>query len=116
RTFENVLPPLPAGAYKLYAEVTHENGLSQTLTADLPLSAPFGRRTPELMAAANMLNEVICQSFIVPLTNALQPSALDADDSWHINPAVQPASVAAGSPLMGGGRMVFQQAGELVEN
>jgi hypothetical protein len=31
--FESTLPPLPAGKYSVYADVTHENGLSQTLTA-----------------------------------------------------------------------------------
>ena len=31
--FEAVLPPLPAGEYRLYADVTHETGFSQTLTA-----------------------------------------------------------------------------------
>ena len=33
RLFEVALPPVPAGDYRLYADVTHENGLSQTLTA-----------------------------------------------------------------------------------
>jgi hypothetical protein len=32
REFEAVLPPLPAGDYRLYADVTHETGFSQTLT------------------------------------------------------------------------------------
>ena len=31
--FEAVLPPLPAGDYRIYADVTHETGFSQTLTA-----------------------------------------------------------------------------------
>ena len=31
--FDAVLPPLPAGDYRLYADVTHETGFSQTLTA-----------------------------------------------------------------------------------
>jgi len=31
--FESVLPPLPAGRYSVYADVTHESGFSQTLTA-----------------------------------------------------------------------------------
>ena len=36
--FVSVLPPLPAGRYRCYADVTHETGLSRTLTAvvDLP--------------------------------------------------------------------------------
>ena len=31
--FEATLPPLPAGDYRVYADVTHESGYSQTLTA-----------------------------------------------------------------------------------
>src|SRR5258706_6772261 len=37
RSFENVLPPLPAGAYDLYAEITEENGINQTLIAKIAL-------------------------------------------------------------------------------
>jgi hypothetical protein len=32
-TFEAALPPVPPGSYRLYADVTHENGLAQTLTS-----------------------------------------------------------------------------------
>src|SRR4051812_43650055 len=36
--YESTLPDLPAGKYRLYADVTHESGFTQTLTAtvDLP--------------------------------------------------------------------------------
>ncbi len=84
RTFENVLPPLPAGGYQLYAEITQENGLSQTLVANVSLAVPVGR-VPQLMRGSNMLNEVFCQSFTTPIGNAAQPFALDTDDSWHVN-------------------------------
>lgn len=117
RTFEGVLPPLPAGTYRLYAEVTHENGLSETLTATVALPAPAGAAPPP-MAVWDMANEVWCQSPIVPAGNAAQPFALDADDSWHRSPA--PAAIAATrtqiSPLMGGAKMIFENAGDLVEN
>ena len=113
RTFENVLPPLPAGDYQLYAEVTQENGLSQTLTARIALPAPAGPALPP-MADWKMVNEVWCKSPSVPLTNGSQPFALDADDSWHLGPPPAPAGTAAlVSPLMGGGRMVFHNAGGL---
>ena len=57
--FEAVLPPLPAGEYRLYADVTHETGFSQTLTALA--------RVPE-----------------APSTSASDGtiSPADADDSW----------------------------------
>jgi hypothetical protein len=36
-TFETPLPPLPAGSYRLYADVTHENGFAETLTTTVEL-------------------------------------------------------------------------------
>ncbi len=114
RTFENVLPRLAAGAYRLYAEITHENGLNQTLIATVALPDPAGR-PPQFMGGSNMLNEVLCGSIVAPPGNAAQPFALDSDDSWHASSAPplprQPASL-----LMGGGRMVFKNAADLIEN
>src|SRR5258706_4739704 len=103
RTLENVLPPLPPGAYQLYAEITHENGLSQTLISKVLLPAPSGR-APQLLPSSNMLNEVFCQSVFAPMTNASQPFALDADDSWHTGaaPPSRSDSPTQTSPLMGG--------------
>ena len=117
RTFENVLPSLPAGAYQLYAEITQENGLSQTLISSVDLGVPMGR-APQL-PASNMLNEVFCQSAVAPLGNASQPFALDADDSWHVSsaPAVRTTDpLKQVSPLMGGCKMVFENSADLVEN
>ncbi len=114
RTFENVLPPLPAGNYRLYAEITYENGLNQTLTANLSVPAPLGQ-PPQRTGASNMLNEVFCLSIIAPIGNASQPFALDVDDSWHTSPAPLDTR-ARTSPLMGGGQMIFQNAGDLIEN
>ena len=116
QTFENVLPPLPAGDYRLYAEVTHENGLNETLTARLTLPEPSGR-APQMILTSNML-DVICQSPLLLATNSAQPFALDADDSWHTSMGAVPASVTRTntSRLMGGLNMVFQNAGDLMEN
>lgn len=59
--FEVSLPPLPAGSYDIYADVTLESGFSQTLTADILLPPiPRGPATPPL---------------------GLEP---DADDSFHV--------------------------------
>jgi Na+-transporting methylmalonyl-CoA/oxaloacetate decarboxylase gamma subunit len=38
--FAATLPPLPAGPYRLYADVTHEDGFSETLTANVDLPSP----------------------------------------------------------------------------
>jgi hypothetical protein len=38
------LPYLPNGQYKLYADITHESGLTQTLTNELVISSPNADR------------------------------------------------------------------------
>jgi hypothetical protein len=40
QNFETTLPPLPAGDYKVYADITHSSGLTQTLVADVQLPGP----------------------------------------------------------------------------
>jgi hypothetical protein len=35
--FTHYLPPMPAGTYKLYADVVHKNGFPETITGDLTL-------------------------------------------------------------------------------
>lgn len=35
RRFEATLPPLRAGRYKVYADITHENGFTQTLVSEI---------------------------------------------------------------------------------
>ncbi len=112
-TFENVLPALPAGSYQLYAEITYENGLSQTLVSRV--AVPEALATSPPMAAWKMANEVWCQTPAIPLGNAAQPVALDADDSWHsAEPAPSPAARALVCPLADGSHMVFLNAGDLV--
>jgi hypothetical protein len=61
RSFESVLPGLPAGSYRLYADITYETGFADTLTT-----------TVEIPDAA------------VDLTSAAEPS--DPDDSWRVAP------------------------------
>jgi hypothetical protein len=109
RTFEGVLPPLPPGGYALYAEVTHENGTSETLTCRIALPAPLGQ-VPQ--AAWTMANEVWCQSPPAPVGDAAAPGALDADDSWHVSAA----STARSAALMGGGRIVLLTPGDFTAN
>ena len=117
RTFENALPALPAGTYRLYGEITRENGASETLTARVAIPAPIGTAAQAALDP-KMLNEIICQSPTVPIGNGATPFTLDADDSWHISPPSQPAAETRTqvSRLMGGASMVFENAGDLVEN
>jgi hypothetical protein len=67
--FETTLPPLPAGDYRLYADVTHESGYSQTLTA-----------LAKVAEASTAL-----------ATNAASVVA-DLDDSWHEGTTLSSAS------------------------
>jgi hypothetical protein len=58
---------------------------------------------------------VWCVSPSAEAGNAPRPSTLDFDDSWHASRMSQSeAGGASESPLMGGGRMIFQTSGALV--
>ncbi|MGH2899223.1 MAG: hypothetical protein ACRDMZ_11160, partial [Solirubrobacteraceae bacterium] len=71
RAFEGVLPPLPAGSYELYAELTHESGASETLVGKVAVPAPVG---PLLPAGEVPESGVWCLSPTAPLGNAARPS------------------------------------------
>ncbi len=82
--FEVSLPPLPAGTYRLYADVVHESGFPQTLVdrVTVPATSTGGTGGP----------------------------APDPDDSWR-NSAPLAAKATSGpqvSPLEGGGTLVWQ--------
>jgi hypothetical protein len=113
QSFENILPPLPAGQYRLYGEITRENGSSETVTANVTLPEPLGR-APQMLGS-NM-NEVICQSPVPVAASAAEPFALDADDAWHIEMGGAVAPGARVSRLMSGLQMKFQNDDALVEN
>jgi hypothetical protein len=61
KSFESVLPQLPAGDYRLYADITYETGFSDTLTTTVKL--------PDAS---------------VGLTSVAEAS--DPDDSWRVAP------------------------------
>ncbi len=105
--FEGVLPPLPAGDYELYAELTHESGTSQTLVAKLALPPPVGAANGALPTGEA---DIWCRSGVALPANAAAPESLDYDDAWHLGRMSAPGE----SRLMDGGRMVFENAQELV--
>ena len=44
--FDATLPPLPAGRYRLYADITRETGFAETLTDTIALPGPVARGSP----------------------------------------------------------------------
>lgn len=91
KTFEAVLPPLPAGDYRVYADVTYETGFSDTHTAAI--------RLPEPSATAS-----------TPL--------LDVDDSWRVSAAFSGGSVTNRQRVSISPKLYMDLAldGPLVEN
>ena len=76
-TFTTALPPLPAGHYRVYADVVHQNGLQRTLTDSFTLAAPL------------------------PAAGAAR---LDADDAWFDGPAS--STSANGRASLGASRSI----------
>jgi hypothetical protein len=75
-TFETTLPELPAGRYRVFADITHESGFTRTMVGSVTL--------PEMPEPA---------------------SPPDPDDGWRIGPAAQgPASLSDGATISWEGR------------
>lgn len=88
-SFEAPLPPLPAGRYYVFADVTHESGFARTIVGSVTLPAPDSA--------------------------AAQVAAPDPDDAWlAASPAKGTASLEDGATLAWEGRgprRVDQDAG-----
>lgn len=102
--FESLLPELPAGRYDLYAEITRQDGRSETLVTQLDLPA-----TPGPVPQPTPPGDAWCRSPLALIRNLPAPRELDRDDSWHVGPAVTERV----APLADGSRMVFANAGRL---
>src|SRR5213593_4657261 len=79
--FETALPPLAAGTYHVYADVTHENGFSETLTNHVqipPLSFEMKRlwlgNSAEPICSAELARSLAMKLAVPP----------DVDDSWQV--------------------------------
>lgn len=66
-TFRSALPALPAGSYRVYADILHESGFTQTLTDTVE----------------------------IPAVRAVESGGLDPEDSWSVAPAAAPAGGTA---------------------
>ena len=91
KTFESVLPILPGGSYRLYADITYETGFSETLTIAVEI--------PEKSRSANAPSETSRnRGKLLPLLRggedwgeeAVPSPLLDSDDSWLIALAFDP--------------------------
>jgi len=59
-TFTSALPDLPAGTYRVFADIVHQSGLTETLTSAVTLAGEHHTATAD--------------------------TSTDADDSWSVNP------------------------------
>jgi hypothetical protein len=113
QNFAVALPPLPAGNYHIYADITHETGFAETLTTTAVLPTPSLQM---LRLWPGGSNEQICGGPIraAPATDAtLLP---DADDSWHVDHESSGASTTNVAHLANGRSIVWLPPGELVAN
>jgi hypothetical protein len=80
--FEVPLPPLPGSQYHVYADVTHEDGFSETLVAATEI--PPASLAMKRLWLGNS-EEVICSAAVAQMlaTNLFFPP--DPDDSWQMD-------------------------------
>jgi hypothetical protein len=113
--FEVALPPLPAGHYDVYADITHETAFSETLAATVELPAPSAR-VMQLWGVASNSPEQICGVMTVrtapPEGFPLDP---DPDDSWHVDHDTNatPKNIAR---VSNGRSIVWLPPGDLVQD
>lgn len=112
--FEVALPPLPEGRYQVYADITHETGLAETLTAiaEVPVSS---QKTIKYWSGNSA--EQICGSGLIRTAPAEGfPLAPDTDDAWHVDRPTNGSQTAGTAHVSDGCTMIWQPPGELVEN
>jgi len=111
-SFRVAFPPLPAGRYRVYGDIAHEDGASQTLVA--MVDAPADTAPPAAVdAGARREPEAGRES--------LTPNEIDPDDAWWTGAAADAGTarladgrtlrwINAGAPLVAGrdGEMVFE--------
>ena len=115
--FEVPLPPLPAGPYHLYADVTHEDGFAETLvaTAEIPASS-FAMKNLWLAKSG----EAICSIAVAQMlaTNLYFPP--DLDDSWHMSRGTTTSKSAESTRLVtdagGGYKIAWENPGDKANN
>ncbi|KAF0181450.1 MAG: hypothetical protein FD161_123 [Limisphaerales bacterium] len=109
-TFETALPPLPPGRYAVIADVTHESGFTQTLTAEADLPEPPATlaNVPRRAGAS----DPFCGVPVRRATGDDSAIAFDPDDSWHFGDPL-PASGPDTCRLSDGFVMHWEKSGAL---
>jgi hypothetical protein len=116
--FETALPPLPSGTYHVYADVTHENGFSETLTNQVQLPAPSIEMKRLWLGNST---EPICSAELAQMLATKLAVPPDIDDSWQVDLS-EPARLAQderspkAAEITGGYKMLWQSEGPLIAN
>lgn len=76
--FTAALPPLPAGTYRVFADIVHESGMTQTLVSEVSIA--------EADAAASRSPSNEARSSRNASAASRDRGAVDADDSWTAEP------------------------------
>jgi hypothetical protein len=80
RTFQVSLPPLPSGHYHIYADITYQDGFSETLIADAEIPT-ISEKLKKLWMQNS--SEPVCSRFVFQVLATNLAVAPDFDDSWH---------------------------------
>lgn len=106
-SFLSKLPPLPAGQYRVFADIVHESGFTQTMVSSVNLSSPDGSRgalaVPRASAAGVSITAALYSG--VPTTTDNQ------DDSWFAGPVDKAATSVT---LSNGASMARNRAAEQI--
>ncbi len=106
KNFLAALPPLPAGTYRLYADIVDENGFAQTLVDRVKIPAlPSG--TAASSAPVTVSNTPTSGGTVAGATPLPDP-----DDSWWVSEPLGGSSGTGGpqvSRLAQGGTMLWRQ-------
>jgi hypothetical protein len=94
--FRAALPPLPAGPYRLFGDITHESGFAQTLTTSVALPADGGALRNGASSGGPSAGAPR------PATPTPAPAAVtDLDDSWLVGePAEEGRAVLEDGSVM----------------
>ncbi len=108
RDFTAVLPPVPAGNYQLYADISLENGLYRTLQTKVKIPEAPAAWSKRWTRAMPNSKDPLCGVAMLATNRSEGRRDLDADDTWHVE-AEKPAPTANEAVLMNGLKLVWNR-------